>query len=63
MVINISVDEYHSLLLALGYAIGAAENEYFQGASDWARMYNRRDMWLRLANAINEGNPNWTPYR
>lgn len=62
VVIEISEEEFSGLLLMMGYAIGAAESENIQEKSAWAREYNQRDAWLRLANAINEGNPNYTPY-
>jgi hypothetical protein len=42
-------DGFSSLLLALGQATGAAPREEF-------------NEWIRLANAVNEGNPHWTPY-
>ncbi|HTB10975.1 MAG TPA: hypothetical protein VK752_05365 [Bryobacteraceae bacterium] len=50
VVIDISEEEYTLLLLKLGYATGRA--------TDMAD----RNACLRLANAINEGNPQWTPY-
>ena len=53
VLIDISEDQFISLISALGYAVGAAikddERDHFRS-------------WIRLANAINEGNPNWTPY-
>jgi hypothetical protein len=52
IIIDISEDEFDSLLIALGYAIGARSTHE-------PLPYG----WLRLANSINEGNPNWTPYK
>lgn len=49
--IELTTEQYHTLLLQLGYAMGAASA---RGEST--------DPHLRLVNAINEGNPNWTPY-
>lgn len=48
--LDLSEDDFDALLLTLGYAAGAARDE--------------RDMRLslRVANAVNEGNPQWTPY-
>jgi hypothetical protein len=54
VVIDIENVEFGQLTLCLGYAIGAARRN---GAMDLARQ------WLILANAINEGNPRWTPYQ
>lgn len=51
--ITLSGEEYNSLLLMTGYAAGAAESGGHEGI---------RNSWLKLANAINEGNPDWTPY-
>lgn len=50
VLIDISTDDFNSLLLCLGYATGAARDKA------------TRNAWLRLANAVNEGNPDWTPY-
>ena len=51
--IEISLDQFEMLLLTLGLATGAAyRNGYRNQAHDV----------MRLANAINEGNSNWTPY-
>lgn len=52
-VIRLTSDQFDSLLLGIGYAAGAAMGD------------GNRAMFgslLRLANAINEGNPRWTPY-
>jgi hypothetical protein len=51
--IELSNDEFDRLLIALGYATGAA----YQRDSDLA------DSFLRLANLINKDNPRWTPYK
>jgi hypothetical protein len=50
VVIDMTREEYNLLLIALGYATGAAKNLDLQQA------------FLRLVNMINEGNPNYTPY-
>ena len=55
VLIDISEDQFGSLLLCLGYAIGAA-------ASD-GKATKTANNWLRLTNAINEGNPHYTPYK
>ena len=51
--ITLTDDEFDQLLIVCGYAAGAAMN-------------NREDRlaysFIQLANRINEGNPNWTPY-
>lgn len=52
-VIRLTSDDFDGLLLAIGYAAGAAMRD------------GNRAMFLgllRLANAINEGNPRWTRY-
>jgi hypothetical protein len=51
VIINISEDEFAILLLALGFAIGSTKS------------WTQKRIWFLLANSINEGNPNWTPYR
>jgi hypothetical protein len=51
--IELSNDEFDRLLIALGYATGAARQQH----SDLA------DSFLRLANLINKDNPRWTPYK
>jgi hypothetical protein len=51
VVIEIEEGQFALLLLALGIATGNA------GQSDFAAAF------LRLANTINEGNPDWTPYK
>lgn len=58
VVIDISGDEYTLLLLALGVATGKASMPDRARDLPGALM----DHFLRLANSINEGNPNWTPY-
>lgn len=52
--IEISEDEWDVLLIVLGFAAGHACDQ------DWERHLQRSI--FRLANSINEGNPNWTPY-
>lgn len=49
--IELTSDQFDSLLLQLGYAAGAAT---LRGEP--------LHRFLRLVNAINEGNPDWTPY-
>lgn len=48
--IELSEDEFTTLLCCVGFAVGATTTR------------EARFSWLRLANAINEGNPAWTPY-
>lgn len=54
--IEISVEQYLSLMLVLGSATGA-----LQRRAGWLGAVDPRAV-LRLANAINEGNPNHRPY-
>ena len=49
VVLRMSEDDYASLVLALGIAAGSLARE--GGA-----------LWLALANRLNAGNPQWTPY-
>lgn len=51
--IALTREEYETLLLAVGYATGAA-----------LRDNDRKLMraFLLLANAVNRDNPNWKPY-
>lgn len=53
IVLDLSPDQFDGILIALGYALGFAQDsgnvEYVQ-------------CWLRLVNQINQGNPNYTPY-
>ena len=49
--LELTADDYDSLLIALGYAT----SRYQVGT----RLFWR---WLALANRINEGNPSFTPY-
>jgi hypothetical protein len=51
--IKLSRDEFDTLLLALGYATGAADRDG-----------NRRFFYafMRITNAVNRDNPNFTPY-
>lgn len=51
--LDLSREQYGELMLAMGILAGEAAR-YGDNASFWRRM--------RLANAINEGNPHWTPY-
>lgn len=53
MTIELTDDEMSQLILMCGYATGAAERN---GDRRLALSY------LRLANRINENNPQWTPY-
>jgi hypothetical protein len=54
VLIDISEDDFYGLVFVLGFAGGAAV-EQKNGVVTLRRT-------LELANAINEGNPNWTPY-
>ena len=47
---DISRDDFELLLLALGMATGSVQDTPM------------RRLLFELANRINEGNPNWTPY-
>lgn len=51
--IEMSEDDFSLLLLTIGFAAGA------QHQRNDKRSFNRS---LKLANTINEGNPNWKPY-
>jgi hypothetical protein len=53
MKIELTDDEFSTLLLMCGYAAGAASSHD-----------NKRLAYgfLRVANAINRNNPSWTPY-
>jgi hypothetical protein len=51
--ITLTVDQSESLMLVLGFALGRALSQPIL----------RPESILRLTNAINEGNPNWTPYK
>jgi hypothetical protein len=52
VLIDISDDDYNWLMMVLGFATAHATPYGIV----------RPIGVLRLANAINEGNPNWTPY-
>ncbi len=53
VILTISHGDYDSLLLCLGFASGSAMKE---GELPLAHCF------LKLANSINIGNPDWTPY-
>lgn len=53
VIIDISEDEYVSLLVTLGIALGAVMQRADPAFTDGI---------LRLANSINEGNPRFRPY-
>jgi hypothetical protein len=53
MTIELTQDDYDSLLVLIGYATGAA---YQHGNLAMARRF------LALANRINKDNPAWIPY-
>ena len=53
MTIELSADDFQLLLLALGIATGDCVR---QGRSEMAHSL------VRLANKVNQNNPNWTPY-
>jgi hypothetical protein len=50
--ITLTDEQFDRLLLVLGFAIGKSGPDSPISAS----------LILGLVNAINEGNPNWTPY-
>lgn len=52
-VIRLSESEFTTLLLMMGYATGAASKESDKGLGL---------SFLRIANAVNRDNPDWTPY-
>ncbi len=54
MTIDLSSEEFDMLLLALGYATGAAHKE-----NEKRLMYS----FVRLTNAVNRDNPNYIPYQ
>jgi hypothetical protein len=54
MTIELSDEEFKILLLAMGYATGAAAKE---GNHQLANSF------LILANAVNRDNPRWIPYK
>lgn len=51
--LTMTVEEYESLLMALGYALGFSNN---RGNLD---LFSE---WIKLANSLNKGNPKYTPY-
>jgi hypothetical protein len=51
--LDMTRDDYDKLMLMLGYATGAA-NMAGELTLFWS--------WLRLANELNNGNPNFRPY-
>jgi hypothetical protein len=53
VVLTLTQDQYEMLTLALGIAAGRASRDGDTSAFN---------CWLILANAVNEGNPGWTPY-
>lgn len=53
--LTMTVDEFSGVLLALGVAAGDAAKERGAGSATVRA-------WFRLADAVNEGNPGWTPY-
>jgi len=53
IVLRLSVNDYETLLLMLGFAAGAVSRESHQNIF-WR--------WVALVNRINEGNPQFTPY-
>lgn len=51
--VELEENEFEMILLALGYAAGAAMKEKERAMAN---------MFLYAANALNRGNPNWTMY-
>ena len=51
VVIELSPDDFDSLLICIGYAAGAA-------AERDIKLFYR---WMRLANSVNDGNPDYLP--
>jgi hypothetical protein len=54
VVITLTTARFDELLISLGYAIGCATVRDAWGLGE---------MMVELANEINSGNPNWTPYK
>jgi hypothetical protein len=52
--VRMTADQYSSVIMALGIAAGQASKD-----SDDRGPFH---FWLRLANAISDGNPEWRPY-
>jgi hypothetical protein len=52
VILTITKDEFSTLNIGLGYTLAVAREK---DADLWKR-------WLRLINALNDGNPRWTPY-
>ena len=57
VVIDLSEEDWDGLLRVLGFAWASARTEAAE-----VRTVLSKDFILRLANAVNEGNPRWTPY-
>jgi hypothetical protein len=53
VMIDLSREEFEALLYCLGIALGHALKEHRLDVAD---------SMFRLTNAVNEGNPGWTPY-
>lgn len=53
VILTISHEDYNTLLLCLGFAAGSAMKE---------TQLPMAHAFLKLANSINVGNPDWTPY-
>lgn len=51
--LEMSRDEYNQLLLCIGYALGAAVERQDK------MVFN---MWLKIANRVNEGSNEFIPY-
>jgi hypothetical protein len=60
--IRLSVTQFRDLETALGFAIGASENEFLQ-QYDWVRKHRNPVVWIELLNFIKRGDPAWTPLR
>lgn len=53
--LTLSEDDFHLLILTLGFAVTcASQAERREGL--------KPERILHLANSINDGNPKWTPY-
>jgi hypothetical protein len=53
--LTLTSDQYSAINLALGIAAGWSSKENGAGSSSVRA-------WIRLADAVNEGNPNYRPY-
>jgi hypothetical protein len=53
--LTLTDDEYAGVVKAIWIAQGLAVHDYGHGSPEFRR-------WRRICDAVNEGNPNYTPY-